>query len=311
MAVPNRVPVLDWNDVRFFLAVARERSFARAAVTLGVDQTTVGRRIASLEEKLSVSLFTRGSRGLELTIAGERVVASAERMEESALELSAQAVDPEAICRGVVRIATTEGLAERFVIPALRNVQLQHPNIEAILVTGWTCADLRRGEADVAVRLIRPTDPRLAFRKLAEFSFCLYASREYIAGHGLPDSLEGHQILGYEEAVRATGHAFANVATDGGRLAFQTNCGRILVAAAVAGLGIAQLPSYVGDGVPGLVPVLQKLETPQKVWLVLPQAKRRVAAVRVVIEAIRASFERNVECVRPRYDPADLMVRAS
>ncbi len=286
---------LDWNDVRFFLAVARERTLARAALVLKVDQTTVGRRIASLEEKLGIALFSRSASGFALTAAGQRVVQSAERMEEAALELPAHAADEEAPCTGTVRIATTEGLAERFVIPAIREVREKHPGISAVVVTAWARVDLRRGEADLAVRLVKPTDTRLAFRRLADFSLRLYASRDYIARRGIPDSLEGHPLIGYEDAVRCAGHAFTNFPTGGAGAAVQVNSGRVLLAAAVAGIGIAQLSCYVGDATPELLPVLPNLDKAYSVWMVLPQAKRRIAAVRVLSEAIANTFKRHVE----------------
>lgn len=289
MRTDNPLATLDWNDIRFFLAVTRERTLARAASTLGVDQTTVSRRIASLEEKLRVALFARSSGGFTLTEAGSRALDAAARMEQSALELSAQ-VGGEGEPRGTVRIAASDGLAETFVIPALQAVQARHPDVHAVVVTGWDKVDLRRGDADVAIRIVRPTDPHLVFRKLAEHSLRLYASQDYVARRGVPVSLEGHQLVGYEDAVRATGHAFTNVSTTGGDVALQTNSGRLLVAAALAGLGVVQLPSYVGDATPDLLPVLPELDTPYAVWLVVPQSKKLVAAVRVVSEAIDASF---------------------
>jgi DNA-binding transcriptional LysR family regulator len=285
-------PGLDWNDVRFFLAVAREGTLARAGLVLAVDQTTVGRRIAALEERLSASLFDRSTGRFVLTDAGRRMVLSAERMEEAALELPAHAAADGERCAGTVRIATTEALAERFVIPAIRDVQARHPAVNVVIATAWARVDLRRGDADLAVRMIRPTDPRLALRKLADMSLRLYASDDYVARCGVPQSLAGHPLIGYEDALRS-GHAFTNLTTDGGRPALQTNSGRVLVAAAIAGIGIAQLSSFIGDAIPQLVPVLPMLDKPYSVWLVLPQAKRRVPAIRVVSEAIVASFKRH------------------
>jgi DNA-binding transcriptional LysR family regulator len=300
MQASKALRALDWNEVRFFLALARARTLVKAALALSVDQTTVGRRLASLEEKLGVSLFARTAGGFELTAAGERFARVAERMEEAAIELSAQAADDEARCTGAVRVATTEGLAEHFVVPALCAVQAQHPAVVATVVTGWTPVDLRRGEADLAVRIVRPTDPRLAVRKLAQLSLRLYASREYVARRGVPETLHGHPLIGYEDAVRLRGHVFANLATDGDHVALQTNSGRVLVVAAVSGLGITQLPTYVGDGISDLVPVLRTLEASYSVWLVLPQAKRRVAAVRAVSEAIALAFKRHAGASRGR-----------
>lgn len=292
MAAAKRSHGIDWNEVRFFLALARSRTLAKAALSLGVDQTTVGRRLASLEERLGVALFVRAPAGFELTAAGERFQRAASRMEEAAMELSAQTGGDEARCTGAVRVATSEGLAEHFVVPALRAVQLRHPGLVATVITGWTRVDLRRGEADLAVRLVRPTDPRLACRKLAELSLRLYVSRDYVARRGVPQTLEGHPLIGYEDAMRVGGHVFTSFSPQGGHVALQTNSGRVLVAAALAGLGITQLPCYVGGALPDLVPVLSDLDKPYRVWLVLPQAKRRIGAVRAVSEAIADVFKR-------------------
>ena len=293
----------DWNDIRFFLAVARARTLARAATTLRVDQTTVGRRLASLEKKLRVALFVRAPGGLELTAAGTRILATAERMEEAALELSSQAVAEEAPCAGTVRIATTEWLAERFVIPALGAVHARYPELSTVIHTSWNLVDLRKGDADLAVRLVRPTDPRLACRKLAELALRWYASRAYVARHGTPRSLDGHRLLAYEDEVRLARHGSSALSNAHGEVALQTNSGRVLVAAALAGTGIAHLPCYLGDAIADLVPVLPGADRPYTVWLVVPAAKRHIASIRAVAEAIAAGFA--PDAARPsRHDAA-------
>jgi DNA-binding transcriptional LysR family regulator len=281
---------LDWNDVRFFLALARGRTLVRAAIALGVDQTTVGRRIAALEGRLGVSLFDRSPLGFEVTTEGKRILDAADRMNEAALDLTAQVANDQARCKGTVTIATTESLAEHFVIPAVDEVRRRHPHLAVILRTGWARVDLRRGEADLAVRLVRPKDPRLACRKLAEFSLRLYASTGYIARHGVPASVHGRALLGYEDALRVGRSVFTSLRVEGGTIALQSNSGRVLLAAAIAGLGIAQLPSYVGESAPGLEPVLPEHDKAYAVWLVLPDAKRRVTSVRVVSDAVAAAF---------------------
>jgi DNA-binding transcriptional LysR family regulator len=285
---------LDWNDVRFFLAVTRARTMRRAATALGVDETTVGRRIASLEERFGVALFERRPGGFEPTDAGARLVASAERMDEAARELTAWTVDGVVSRIGSVRIATGEGLAERFVVPALRELQARHPDLQATIVTGWEPVDLRKGEADLAVRLVRPTDPRLASRRLARLTLRLYASREYLERAGPVISLAGHPVIGYEDAMRRSGHAFTHLPSTGGHTVLQSNSGRVLVAAGVAGIGIVQLPRYQGDANPALSGVLPELDRPYAVWLVVPQATRRTARIREVSQVIANAF-RNAE----------------
>ena len=282
---------LDWNDVRFFLTVARERTLARAAAALRVDQTTVGRRIASLESKLRVALFLRSASGFQVSAAGTRVLVAAERMEEAALELTSGAAGEDPSSSGTVRVATTESLAEAFVIPAIQELRSRHPRVHVVVATSWSRVDLRKGEADLAVRLVRPTDPRLACRKLADFSLRLYASRAYVAEHGMPTTLDGQALIAYEDAVLSTArHPFANLPMDGGELALLSNSHRVLLAGASSGIGIVQMPSYVGDAYPDLVRVFGDVEEPYAVWLVVPQANRRIAAVRAVSEAIAQTF---------------------
>ncbi len=281
---------LDWNDVRFFLAIAQVRRLSKAAKVLGVDQTTVGRRLAALEERFRVELFVRTPAGWDLTPAGERVLQSAQRMAEAAEELSAQAAAEDGRVEGLVRIATSDTIAEYFVVPAIRAVQARYPAIRVLVSTGFARVDLLRGEADLAIRLVRPTDPRFACRKLADHALRLYASREYIRRRGAPESLLGHPIVTYDEAIRHGGQLFRHLQTEGLHLALQANNARVQIAAAMGGIGIAHLPDYVGDAHPELVHVLPDHDEPYRIWLVVPQAKRRVAAIRAVSDAIRDVF---------------------
>jgi DNA-binding transcriptional LysR family regulator len=283
---------LDWNDVRFFLAIARAKTLARAAAALHVDQTTVGRRLASLEAKLGVALFTRAPGGFTVTTPGRGILESAERMEEAALELRARAGAGDAKTAGTtVKVATTESLAEHFLVPALG--ALDRKRITVVLHTSWLRVDLRKGEADLAVRLVRPSDPRLACRKLADFALRLYASREYVEARGMPESLAGHSLISYEEAVKIEGrHPFADLAFEDAELTLLSNDHHVLLKGATEGLGIVQMPSYVGDVHPDLVRVMPHAEIPYGVWLVVPQANRRLAAIRAVSDAIAGAFRR-------------------
>ena len=284
---------LDWNDVRFFLAVARRRTLARAAIALGVDQTTVGRRIASLEARLGVSLFTRSAGVFQPSRSGRGVLEAAERMEEAARELHSRVAREEI---ATVRVATTESMAGVFIVPAVESLRKSHPHIQVTVTTGWAQVDLRKGEADLAVRLVRPTDPRLACRKLADFRLRLYASRGYLSGRAAPTSLAGEALIAYEEALPlGRRHPFARLSMEGGTLVLLSNSQQVLVAAAAAGLGIVQLPAFVADAHPDLVRVFPEVEEPYSVWLVLPQANRRIASVRAVSEAIAAEFRRRRE----------------
>jgi DNA-binding transcriptional LysR family regulator len=294
---------LDWNDIRFFLAVARRRTLARAAAALGVDQTTVGRRLASLEARLGVSLFTRSAGVFQPSRAGRGVLEAAERMEEAARELHSGAAGAEI---ATVRVATTESMAGAFIVPAVRSLRTSHPHIQVTVTTGWAQVDLRKGEADLAVRLVRPTDPRLACRKLADFRLRLYASRAYLSGRAPPTTLAGESLISYEEALPpGNRHPFARLPMEGASLVLLSNSQHVLVAAAAAGVGIVQLPSFIGEAQPELVRVFPEVEEAYSVWLVLPQANRRIASVRAVSEAIAAEFRRRREPGRVRRTTRD------
>jgi DNA-binding transcriptional LysR family regulator len=220
---------------------------------------------------------------------------SAEQMEAAAVEWAASAT-PQTASSGTVRLATTESLAEAFVLPALSRLRAKHPSLNVTVSTAWTRVDLRRGEAHLAVRLAKPTDPRLAFRRLGDFHIRLYASRAYLAGRGKPETLEGHALIAYEEAVERDGknpglHPFNGLAFAPEQVALSSNSHGVLVQGALRGLGIVQMPSYVGDAHRDLRAVLSNADRPYSVWLVVPQSNRRLSSVRAVIDAVVKAFQ--------------------
>ncbi len=283
---------LDWTDVRFFLAVARASSLAAAARTLAVDQTTVGRRLATLEDVVGHRLFDRTPRGLAPTPAGRRVRAAAEAMADAAGDFAVAAQSEDVQTAETVRIATSDSLAEHFVVPALAALRATAPHVEVAVLTGWACVNLLRGEADVALRLVRPVHPRLVARKLADFSMRAYAARSYIARRGLPRAdFHGHDLIVYSDAILTSSpRTLAGIDASDARVVLQANNGHAIVRAACAGIGIAELPSYVGDREPALVRACAEHERRYAVYLVTHADRRRVRSVRAVCDAIAAAF---------------------
>ncbi|AKU99511.1 Transcriptional regulator [Labilithrix luteola] len=288
MAMP-----MDWDDVRFFLAVTRAGTLASAARSLGVDQTTVGRRLASLEESVGQTLLERAPTGFSPTEVGRRVIGAAETMADAAGDFEIAARSDEAGAVENVRVATTDSLAEHFVIPALATLRARKPNVNVDLQTAWARVNLLRGEADIAVRLVRPTHRRLVARKVADFAMRAYASPAYVAARGMPASdFRGHDVLAYTAAREASSNfTLAGLDARPGRNVLQTNSGSALLRAARDGLGVAELPSYVGDADPGLVRVCANHARFYSVYLVSHEDRRRVRAVRAVSEAIAAAFD--------------------
>src|SRR6266478_5651980 len=146
----------NWSDLRFFLELARTGTLAAAGRKLGVDNTTVGRRLSALERDLGSKLFSRTPDGLVLTAAGEAIRTAGEEMEQAVLRGEQRALGSDRKLSGLVRVATTEMLGELAVLPALRSVHERHPQIRIEVLTGAVRLDIARREADVALRYGRP-----------------------------------------------------------------------------------------------------------------------------------------------------------
>ncbi len=147
---------MDWNDLRFVLAVQREMSLAAAARTLGVDKATVGRRIGALEGGLGIRLFERRPDGLVPTARGARVVASAQKMSTEVASLAAELAHETGLTRVTVRLTAPQWFASGLVIPALPHFQKEHPSIEVVLVESTSVVNLAQRDAEVAVRNVKP-----------------------------------------------------------------------------------------------------------------------------------------------------------
>ncbi|HEX6239551.1 MAG TPA: LysR family transcriptional regulator, partial [Polyangiales bacterium] len=192
-------PELDWDDLRFFLRAAETRSLAGAARAMGVEHTTVGRRLTALERALGAPLLLRGPDGLRLTALGDQVTPLVADLERAVNALRAVV----AAHTSRVRLAVPSGFAPLFALP-LAQLGTEHPGLSVELVSGAHAADLRRGEADVAVRTGPISDPDLVVKKLADVGLSLYASESYLREHPAPidpDDLSGHRLIGYDQAL--------------------------------------------------------------------------------------------------------------
>src|SRR5262249_4155400 len=154
----------------------REGSLSRAARVLGVDHVTVGRRIAALEQQLGAKLLIRTPEGFSASAAGQAILTRCEAMEGAALDLERLAAGHDAQFTGSIRLSTTEVLAAQVIVPHLATLRERYPQLQVQLVTGVRSLDITRREADIAIRLARPTAPSLVCRKLGEVGFALYAS---------------------------------------------------------------------------------------------------------------------------------------
>ena len=292
-----------WDDVRFFLAIARESSLSGAARTLRVDHATVGRRLTALEQRLGAKLFNRTPEGFALTSAGQAMLKQAEAMEAAALAVERLASGHDERSSGLVRVTTLEMLARQVVVPAIAKLIEMHPQLRVDLLVSLRTLDIARRQADIAVRIARPTDASLICRKLGEFGVTAYASRRYLEKHGRPQrgaGLRGHSVINYLITPASLGAQFYGESLDGARFAMQTSASAFTQMEAVAsGVGIAELPCCLADEHPQIERVWpSERPTMRTVWLVTHPDLRRAAKIRVVSNAIADEFERNATVLR-------------
>lgn len=286
---------MNWDDAKIFLALYRERSLRAAARVVGVDQATIGRRIAAMEHGLAATLFLRTSQGYVLTPVGETVLASAEQMELAAMDFvrAAQGVDNRLV--GEVNVATTDTLGIDFLLPALRELHRHHPDIRVILNTSTQVTNLTLREADIAIRSVKPTNPDLIIRKLASWPIGLYASAEYLARQGMPEQgngFAGHSLVVYEPHWQnSRSLTMLDEPADGAKIAAGVNTSLMLRHALMTGLGLGEIAVPLAEQV-GLVRVWseRQLQKPYEVWLVMHRDVQHAARVRAVIKVIEVSF---------------------
>ncbi len=280
----------DWDNVRFFLAAARAGSLNAAAKTMGASQPTMSRRIAALERNVGAPLFDRHRDGLVLTEVGRAIMERALAIEEAALALDRRIFTQGDGIAGPVRISATEGLGSLWLTPRLRTITDKHPDLRLEIHLDNAPVNLLRREADIAMRLSRPSTPDLIARKIGELSFGLFASRGYCEEHGEPKSLAelaNHSLVDVVLSQAAPDQAWHRVLDGEPRIAFSTNSTIAQFAAVRAGYGVTMLPRYVRHYCDDLIEVVPgTIWRRRELWLVAHMDLRTSSRIRVVFDAI-------------------------
>ena len=272
--------MFDWNDLRYFLAVARHGSTVAAARALGMNQSTVQRRLAELERRIGRPLVTRQPSGYRLTELGREMVAPAERIEQAVLAFENELEAATRDASGVLRVACPEPIVYRITqSKLLERFQARHPNLRIEFVMSDKYIDLAKGEADVALRSGDTDDAELVGRKIADSLWAVYASRSYIERHGAPqrvEDLEQHLVVGLDESMAKHRAAswLARVAPNA-KIVARNNSVLGLVYAVKSGIGLAPLPTALGDNEPDLVRVLGPIPELARIWRVLAHPDTR------------------------------------
>ena len=272
--------MFDWDDLRYFLAVARQGSTIAAGRALQVNQSTVHRRLTALELRIGRPLVKRHPTGYRLTELGEEMVAYAEKVEQAvqAFEQQLEAIRRDAV--GVVRVTCPEPIIYRITQSSLLDrFHARYPGIRVEFVMSDKYLDLAKGEVDVALRSGDTDDNELVGRKIADSFWAVYASRTYVEQHGRPErveDLERHPLVGFDDTM--TNHRASKwlrqVAPDG-KIVARNNSVLGLVYAAKAGVGVAPLPTALGYAEADLVRVLGPIPELARIWRLLTTAELR------------------------------------
>lgn len=298
---------MDWDDLRYVLAVAKEGSLARAAKILSVDHTTVGRRVEAAEKSLGVRLFARTSTGYIPTADAERLLGEMRAVEDAVSALERTAHARQNSVDGVVRVTAPETFGCVYLAPRLASLRAQHPKLSIELSSTGAVLDLARREAEIAVRMFKSSHDSLAVRRVGAVRYGLYASREYLLRRPVRSAAElrDHALLTSEaptdekKTAAVDARWFAKLARDA-RPAFVCDVSMALHNACRAGAGVAVLPRYVGDRDPSLDLLPMPDPPSEPIWVTIHKDMRDAPLVRTVVDFIAHAIEHDAELLSGR-----------
>ncbi len=286
---------VDWSHLQTFAAVADHGSLSAAARANGISQPTAGRHVAHLESALGVSLFARTATGLELTAAGTDLLEHAHAMAAAANRLSLAAEGRSTALAGTVRITASEIVAT-YTLPAILTAfHVEEPGIEIEVVASNTTENLLQREADIAIRMYRPTQSDVVARKVGEIPVGIFAAAAYVERRGAPRDLadfRDHDIVGYDRDHQII-DGFRRVGLEVDRHFFAFRCDNQVVAwhMVVAGFGLGFNQIQIGEAEPGVVRLLPEADLPSlPVWLAAHEELRSSARVRRVFDFLADAF---------------------
>ncbi len=264
----------NWDDVRIFLALARSEKLNSAAQSINLDPTTVMRRLARMSRALNVSLFEHETSGYVLTACGREMLEHAEAAESAiiALRERATATATQGIA-GNIRVSVDEGFGSWVIARGLPKFQRRFPNVDVDLVATSTYFNPSKREVDIAIAIERPESGSLTVRKLTEFTIRLYASREYIAQHGVVlsiNDLSDHKFIGYiPDMVYSSELKFLEEVMPNVEPTIRSASINAQYTLTVSGLGIGVLPSFIADQDPRIVAILpDELTIRRHLWII-------------------------------------------
>jgi len=289
---------MNWDDLRFFLAISRSRSISGAARRLNVQHSTVSRRLQQFEKTLGVRLFDKSRSGYKLTAAGEDLPGSATRMEREILNVDGTLLGRDTHLKGTLRVTTAEAMATTFLMPIFAGFSRSYPDVDLRIIVSNTYAILSEREADVAIRSTNSPPESLIGKQVGKIASTVFGSRIYLS--------KLRKTSGKPKWIHAEGHMpykswINKMATEQPRF-FSVDNATLTHAALKEGLGIAILPCFMGD----TDPLLQRYsdpvpETCSNLWILVHSDLKRSARVRVFREYVAAAINDDLDLLEGRY----------
>ncbi|MDF2692584.1 MAG: Transcriptional regulator, LysR family [Labilithrix sp.] len=282
--------MLDPQDFRDVLVISRERSLKAAAQVLKIDPSTMGRRLEGIESRFGAPLFLRTAQGFELTPEGTTVAAAAEKMEAVQLAFQRELLAHEQQKANALVVTVAEW-GVPLLTPVLVELAESHPEMQLRLRIENRALDLTRREADLALRVGRPSEKSLMGRRAGVVVYGLYAATSYLDEHPAPRSLAGlsrHTFCSFDQSFARTPHVRwqADLARDA-RVVLQTNSMLALIEAIEAGAGLSTLPCALAETRPKLRRVLPDLASVEReLWLVFHRDLRKSRGIRLVVDTL-------------------------
>ena len=282
---------MNWDDARMFLAVARTGQILAASRRLGVNHATLSRRVSALEEALKTRLLIRRTNGCDLTAEGEAFLRAAERMETEMLAVQASIGRIDTAVAGTVRVGAPDGFGVSFLAPRLGRLTARHPELKVQLVPVPRSFSLSQREADIAITLERPEQGRLVSSKLTDYTLGLYASRDYLAENGTPETVEdlkAHRRVGYvEDLIFTASLNFTGEIMRSWDAGFEISSATGQTEAVRSGAGVGILHDYIARQYPELVRLLPETSIRRAYWTTWHESARDLTRVRTVAEFVQ------------------------
>jgi DNA-binding transcriptional LysR family regulator len=298
--------MIDWDDIRYFLAVARRGSITSAARDLGVNHSTVSRRIAAFEENLGVRLFDRIATGYNLTPAGQEMVPSAQRMEEEALGLDRRLYGRDTELSGVLRVTTAGTFVNPFMMEQLGRFLAEYPGIDIDLIVSTDLANLHAREVDVAIRATLNPPDTLVGRRIGRLTAMLYGRKDMaVPGEaGAVVDATSPDVIAFEGGRDFSTASWFRDVYPNARVRLRLNSVDAAYQAILSGVGIGMLPCHMGDTNPELrrLPPYH-LEPVFDLWLLTHADLRRTAKVRAFINFMANAIMPHKDLIEGRRPP--------